>query len=185
MKITSIKSVGRKPVYDLSINSDKYDEQQYVLANGVVTHNTGLYYSADDIWIIGRRQVKDKVEVTGYDFIINIEKSRFVREQRKIPVSVSWENGVERHSGLFDIAMAGQFITQTKVGWYSKVDRETGEVDEKSFRRAATDNMEFWEPFLADEEFQSFVRSAYAVPDLGGETLETTDVEIVSEDEIE
>lgn len=41
MKVKSIRSVGHKPVYDLSINSDNYDEQQYVLKNGVVTHNTG------------------------------------------------------------------------------------------------------------------------------------------------
>lgn len=41
MKIKSIKSVGRKPVYDLSVKDDNYDKQQYVLENGVVTHNTG------------------------------------------------------------------------------------------------------------------------------------------------
>lgn len=41
MKVKSIKPVGRKYVYDLSVNSDVYDEQQYVLENGVVTHNTG------------------------------------------------------------------------------------------------------------------------------------------------
>lgn len=41
MKIASIKNVGNKQVYDLSINSEKYDEQQYVLENGVVSHNTG------------------------------------------------------------------------------------------------------------------------------------------------
>jgi hypothetical protein len=41
MKIKTIKPVGRKPVYDLSINSDNYDEQHYILENGVVTHNTG------------------------------------------------------------------------------------------------------------------------------------------------
>lgn len=41
MKIVSIENVGKKPVYDLSIDSDNYDEQQYVLENGVVSHNTG------------------------------------------------------------------------------------------------------------------------------------------------
>lgn len=42
MKVRSIKSVGRKPVYDISIETDDYDKQQYVLENGVVTHNTGI-----------------------------------------------------------------------------------------------------------------------------------------------
>ena len=41
MKVKSVRNVGRKPVYDLSVNSDEYDDQHYVLENGVVTHNTG------------------------------------------------------------------------------------------------------------------------------------------------
>ena len=40
----------------------------------VVSGGTGIYYSADNIWIIGRRQDKKGTEVVGYDFIINIEK---------------------------------------------------------------------------------------------------------------
>ena len=59
MKIRSIRSVGKLPVYDLSVNSDNYDEQQYVLENGVVTHNTGIMYSANTVFIISKSQEKD------------------------------------------------------------------------------------------------------------------------------
>jgi len=38
MKIKNIRSVGQLPVYDLSIATNEYDEQQYVLENGVVSH---------------------------------------------------------------------------------------------------------------------------------------------------
>ena len=41
MKIKSVKSVGKKEVYDLSIADDNYDNQHYILENGVVSHNTG------------------------------------------------------------------------------------------------------------------------------------------------
>lgn len=41
MRVQSIKPVGCMPVYDLSIDTENYDEQHYVLKNGVVTHNTG------------------------------------------------------------------------------------------------------------------------------------------------
>jgi len=40
----------------------------------IVGGGTGIYYSADWIWIIGRRQNKKGTEVTGYDFIIKEEK---------------------------------------------------------------------------------------------------------------
>ena len=49
----------------------------------VVSGGTGIYYSADNIWILGRRQNKTGTEVTGYDFIINVEKSRYVKEKSK------------------------------------------------------------------------------------------------------
>ena len=40
----------------------------------VVGGGTGSYYSADNIYIIGRQQEKTGTEVTGYNFIINVEK---------------------------------------------------------------------------------------------------------------
>ena len=178
MKITSIKSVGRKPVYDLSINSDKYDEQQYVLANGVVTHNTGIYYSADNIWIIGRRQNKVGTEVTGYDFVINVEKSRYVREKSNIPITVSWEGGIDEYSGLLDVALAGQFVIKPKQGWYAKVDQETGEIDGKNFRQKEL-TKDFWYDIINSDKFKEFIEKQYRVGMVPDEVIT-----IVEEDEI-
>jgi len=58
-------------------------------SKAVVSGGTGVVYSADNVWIIGRQQDKDGSEVKGYHFIINVEKSRFVKEKSKIPISVS------------------------------------------------------------------------------------------------
>ena len=76
----------------------------------IVGGGTGIYYSADNIWIIGRRQNKTGTEVTGYDFVVNIEKSRYVKEKSKIPVTVSWEGGVEKYSGLLEVALAAGYV---------------------------------------------------------------------------
>ena len=57
----------------------------------VVGGGTGLYYSADNIWIIGRQQDKKGTEIQGYHFVINVEKSRYVKEKSKIPITVSWD----------------------------------------------------------------------------------------------
>ena len=54
----------------------------------IVGGGTGSYYSADNIFIIGRQQEKEGTEVIGYNFIINVEKSRYVKEKSKIPVTV-------------------------------------------------------------------------------------------------
>ena len=91
----------------------------------IVGGGTGIYYSADNIWILGRRQNKTGTEVTGYDFIINVEKSRYVKEKSKIPISVSWDGGIERYSGLLDVALAGGFVIKPSNGWYQLVDKTT------------------------------------------------------------
>ena len=55
----------------------------------IVSGGTGIYYSADNIFIIGRQQEKQGTEIVGYNFIINVEKSRYVREKSKIPIEVT------------------------------------------------------------------------------------------------
>ena len=120
----------------------------------VVGGGTGIYYSADNIWILGRRQNKTGTEVTGYDFIINVEKSRYVKEKSKIPVSVSWDGGIEKYSGLLDIALAGNYVAKPSNGWYCVVDRETGELLDPKVRAAATLTEEFWKPILEETDFK-------------------------------
>ena len=134
----------------------------------IVSGGTGIYYSADNIWIIGRRQVKKGTEIQGYDFIINVEKSRFVKEKSKIPISVTWEGGIDPYSGLLDVALAGGYVTKPSNGWYAKVDRSTGEIATK-VREKDTRQEEFWTDLLVDEEFKAFVRNGYQI---GGEIAE-------------
>ena len=129
----------------------------------IVSGGTGIYYSADNIWILGRRQNKTGTEVTGYDFIINVEKSRMVKEKSKIPVSVSWDGGVERNSGLLDIALAGNFVAKPSNGWYCVVDRTTGELMQPKVREKDTKTDKFWEPILKDPEFKAFLIAQYQI----------------------
>jgi RecA/RadA recombinase len=128
----------------------------------IVGGGTGSYYSADTIWILGRQQDKDGTEIVGYNFIINVEKSRYVREKSKIPVTVSFGGGINKWSGLLDIALEGNFVSKPSNGWYAKVDQETGEVLEKK-RFADTQTEEFWKDILADERFKEFVRKKYEI----------------------
>jgi len=129
----------------------------------IVSGGTGIYYSADNIWILGRRQNKKGTEVTGYDFVINVEKSRYVKEKSKIPISVSWEGGVQKWSGLLDIAMQGQYVAKPSNGWYSRVNRETGELFESKVREAATLEEDFWKPIFEETDFKEYLKQAYQI----------------------
>ena len=129
----------------------------------VVGGGTGIYYSADNIWIIGRRQQKTGTEVTGYEFVINIEKSRYVKEKSKIPISVSWEGGIEEFSGLLDVALAGGYVVKPSNGWYQVVNKESGEMIGSKLREKDTLTSEFWNPIFADTDFKEFVKSQYSI----------------------
>ena len=128
----------------------------------IVGGGTGIYYSADNIWILGRQQDKKGTEIQGYHFVINVEKSRFVKEKSKIPISVSWDNGVDKTSGLLDMALDYGVISRSG-GWYQMVDPETGEVDDKKFREKETHTPEFWKDLLTDSKFNDFLKKKYRV----------------------
>ena len=129
----------------------------------IVGGGTGIYYSADNIWILGRQQQKTGTEIKGYNFIINVEKSRFVKEKSKIPVSVTWDGGIERYSGLLDIAIAGQFVAKPSNGWYCVVDQETGELLDPKCREKDTLTKEFWDPIFETTNFKEYIKSHYTI----------------------
>ena len=129
----------------------------------IVSGGTGIYYSADNIWILGRQQDKQGTEIKGYHFIINIEKSRYVKEKSKIPISVSWEGGVQKWSGLLDVALDGGYVTKPSNGWYCRVDRNTGEILDPKVREKDTLNKEFWIPILEETDFKDYVRKKYSI----------------------
>ena len=129
----------------------------------IVGGGTGSYYSADNIFILGRQQEKEGTEIVGYNFIINVEKSRYVKEKSKIPVTVSFDGGISKWSGLLDIAIESKHVVKPSNGWYSKVNPETGEVEDKKYRIKDTDTKDFWTSILEDETFLKFVEEKYSV----------------------
>jgi RecA/RadA recombinase len=128
----------------------------------IVGGGTGSYYSADNIFIIGRQQEKEAGEITGYNFIINVEKSRYVKEKSKIPVTVSFDGGISKWSGLLDIALDSGHVVKPTNGWYAKVD-DDGVIEDKKHRMADTNTKEFWLPILKMKSFQDYIQKTYKV----------------------
>lgn len=128
----------------------------------IVGGGTGAMYSADNVYILGRQQEKEGTEIVGYNFIINVEKSRYVKEKSKIPVSVSFDGGLSKWSGLLDVALESGHVVKPSNGWYSKVD-EDGVVEDKKYRLKDTDTKEFWMPILLNKTFHEFVKNKYSI----------------------
>lgn len=137
-----------------------YDEIGPMYPKKIVKGGKQNYLSSNDIWIVSRRQDKDQKtkEINGYDFVITIEKSRYVKEQSKIPITVSWENGIFKYSGLFELAMEAGLITSPTKGWYKIGNSETNvrksEIEEDD---------ELLSSLLEDDYFKEFVEEKYKV----------------------
>ena len=147
---------------------------QDMFPKDVLSGGTGLYYSANTVWILGRQQNKDGSELQGYHFVINVDKSRFVKEKSKVPISVSFANGIEKYSGLLDVALEGGFVTKPSMGWYQKKN------DMTKYREKQTYNPEFWSDILEMEDFKNFIRQKYT---LGAEGQTSTSMTLSDDGE--
>ena len=136
-----------------------------IYSKDIVSGGTGVMYSADAVWIIGRQQDKVGTEIQGYHFVINIEKSRHVKEKSKIPISVSWEGGIAKWSGLMEVAEEGGFLRKPKQGWYEPVDPATGEVLSEKLMRAKEieSSGNFWKMMFEKTSFAEYIKHTFTV----------------------
>lgn len=138
-------------------------ETMEMYSKTVVSGGTGTMLAADNVYILGRQQDKDGKELTGYNFIINIEKSRFVKDKMKIPILVRRTGGIARYGGLFDLALDAGTIYRNSAVSYSLVDSDGNPYPEK-FRKAEVENDSvFWKKMLADQRFRDYIKKTFSV----------------------
>lgn len=154
-------------------------------AKDVLSGGTGIYYSADTIIFFGRSQEKDDDGLQGFNFTMKVDKSRRVREQTKVPLNVTFKGGINKMSGMFDLALEGGFLIKPKNGWYQVVDKVTGETSEKSYRASEIESGGHLEKIVYSEPFKEYVRNTYLlVNDASDDSevdLEEIDEELESE----
>jgi RecA/RadA recombinase len=141
----------------------------------VMSGGTGPYYNANNIWIVGREQNEEDIKVEGgddgkkktkkvlegYDFKIRIEKSRFVKEKSVFPITVSFDEGIKRWSGLFEDALEAGIIKQAKQGWYT-----IGENEKNLRKDDIIDSDEIWENILKNTNLANIIQLKYQLPEL-------------------
>jgi hypothetical protein len=139
-------------------------QTQEIYSKAVVSGGTGVMYSADNVWIVGRQQDKDGTEITGWHFVINIEKSRYVKEKSKIAISVSYDKGIMKWSGFLGLSLEGQYVGKPSNGWYQKVDRETGELVGPKYReKDIANNGDFWKEMLTTTDLADYIKNRYSI----------------------
>ena len=103
-KIKSITSVGMGKVYDVSV--EKYEN--YILENGVVTHNSGLQYASSTIVYLSKSKEKDGTEVIGNIIRAKTQKSRLSKENKEVQIRLFYdERGLDKYYGLLELGEIG------------------------------------------------------------------------------
>ena len=143
---------------------------------------SGPMLGANQVFFIGKAQEKDGTELVGYNFTLLADKSRFVKEKSKFKFTVTYDRGIEKYSGLMDIAIDAGIVVKPSNGFYQKVNLETGEPEGKKYRMKETFNKEFWDDILTSKEFENYVAKTYK---LGYNSLMTEEEEETEQNETE
>ncbi len=126
----------------------------------VMSGGTGITYNSDNILFIGRRQNKKNGELLGYEFVLNVEKSRYTKEATQLPFKVSYDEGIFKYSGLLSIALEHGSVTKPKVGWYTRPFIE----NDKNYREKEIEQSDdFWKPIFEETDFKEFVKEKFQI----------------------
>ena len=64
---------------------------------------------------------------------------------------------------MLDVALAGNYVAKPSVGWYCRVDKDTGELVDPKVREKDTLTESFWTPILNETDFKEFVKGHYQI----------------------
>ena len=173
-KLVGIKEVAPFELYDISVK----DDHCFELSNGVIAHNSmyakqiisggsGIRYSANLAFIFSKAQEKDGKDLLGYNFTITVDKSRYVREKSKLTFQVLFSGGIQKYSGMLDMAIELGAVVKPTMGWYSRVNLDTGEIEDKKWRAKDTGCDEFWQSVLDSSIFKKKVEERYKLTSAG------------------
>lgn len=120
----------------------------------------GIMYASNTVLFISKTKIKEGTELEGYTFNIKIEKSRYIKEGKSLGFDVLYDEGVQRLSGISELALEYGSLTQGG-GWYTQKNMLTGEVIGDKMRSSSGRYTQILEDLLTDIDFQKFVERKF------------------------
>lgn len=151
LNIKNIPCVVINHVYD---SMDKYSGT--VMAGG-----KGIMYASNTALLISKSQIKsDSKELEGYKFKIKIVKSRFIREGMSLDFDVLYEDGVQKDSGIAELAVE-YGVLSSAGGWWIEKDITTNEPIGAKFRSSSERYTKIVQDIQKSTDFQEFVKKKF------------------------
>lgn len=128
----------------------------------VIPGGTAMTYAPNQIFVITKSQEKGSDgELDGWNFNINIFKSRAVKEKSRFSMRVLYEDGIKKYSGILDLALTSGHVVKPSNGWYQMVDMSTGEMLGQKTRIKDTETTEFLGKILQDPTFNMWCKDKF------------------------
>jgi len=121
----------------------------------------GTLYNSDNIWIISSSKNKEGADnhLTGFDFTIKVFKSRFVKRDSKIPITVNFDSGIDKWSGLLDLGVESKHIIRPNKQKYALAHKPETEYSLKQL----DGNDAFYEALLNETNFNKWVEHRFCL----------------------
>lgn len=141
-----------------------YDTME-LYSKKVVSGGQGWILSSNTIFIMGKRQVKEGSELQGFEFVLNADKSRFIKEKSALPITVTFSGGISKYSGLLDLAVVTGHVVRPNNRSYIRpfVLGEDGEPETRLWKKSELNSDEFWQPILEDQSFKDAASQLYSL----------------------
>lgn len=114
-------------------------ETMEMFSKTVISGGTGIMLSANTALIMSRRKNQNKEEA-GFEFMIKAEKSRFIREGIRFPLTIPAGGEIKKYSGLFDLALETGYVEKEGMKY---IVPELPEFP-KAYRKELENSEEFW-----------------------------------------
>jgi hypothetical protein len=121
----------------------------------VAAGGRGAQYAGHTLWFITKAKDMDGKEQEGFVFTIRSGLSRYVKENATFPVTAEFGSGIQKYSGIFDIAKDLGFIESPKQGWYKH--KSWSEDVPSKRRKDLEDDEKFMQSLIDDEDFEKAV----------------------------
>ena len=155
--VTPYLSLKKVPMVQIMHTYDSMD----LFPTQILGGGQGAMLSSDTIFFIGKSQDKDSEGIQGYHFTITIEKSRFIKEKSKIPITVRYDAGIDKFSGLLELAIEGKYVEKSGNGFVRcHIDNDPKFYPKKSEQK---DIGLWWKEVLSNTDFKNFIESKYAL----------------------
>lgn len=137
-----------------------YDTQEFI-PKKVLAGGQGAMFSPNVVLFVTKAQEKKGKDFVGFTYTLVIEKSRYVVEKTKLPLVVTYDDGINLWGGFIDDLLEAGIIVKTSKDKYQIVNTETGEVQDGEYSKSALEVEEVMKPLIMSGNFKTFVKSKY------------------------